>query len=486
MKVSSISSFGFNCEPVWIETDLRRGIPSTDIIGIADSSAKETREIIQAAFKNSLLDFPKERILISLSPADLKKNGIEYTLAISLDIIDKQKPFDVDGVCVFGELGIAGEITGSFGSKNRLYSKVKSAVEMGFTKFIVPEFCEWINEFKGIEFIKVSSLKDAEEKLRNNSFIKTEIKTESCGSSLVFPEISEEESIILNDLLKRHPYASRAISIAIAGKLNILAYGTPGCGNTTLLQHLIQYLTPCLTFEELESVKRIYSIGGMKYNTNNAPFRMPHQTASIEGMCGGGVNCNPGEITLAHNGTLFLDEATEFRTSVLQMLRVPLENKSITLARAGRQTVYPANFQLAMAMTPCPCGNYLNKDKICLCSSKAMELFWGKVSKPLLDRIQIKINIQKEPEFAPINSIEKLKEMIGNAYRLRKPSSELIKYADTIPFVKEISKTFTGRAFENTLKIAITIANMDNRTEISESDWNEAYELQSLSEIEFI
>ena len=151
-----------------------------------------------------------------------------------------------------------------------------------------------------------------------------------------------------------------ALVVGASGRFNMMFFGSPGCGKTMLMQHMA-YLTPSLTEEESKSVRRIYSLAGLPIRDGNRtypPFRMPHQTASIEGICGGGPNCRPGEITLAHNGILFLDEAAEFRSSVLQMLRVPLENKSITLSRAGRSTTYPANFQLLLALNPCPCGNY--------------------------------------------------------------------------------------------------------------------------------
>ncbi len=287
--------------------------------------------------------------------------------------------------------------------------------------------------------------------------------------------------------LKGYSKALRAISIAVAGKLNILAYSAPGCGKTMLLQCLIPYLTPCMTVEELESVKRLYALAGMEYNTDNAPFRMPYQTASIEGMCGGGPNLRPGEISLAHNGTLFLDEAAEFRTSVLQMLRVPLESHSITLSRAGRTTIFPANFQLAMAVNPCPCGNYGEKDKICLCSARAVEMYWNKFSAPLLDRIQIKIHVEKEISDTNV-SLEKIKESIANAYRIQRdngcynkdiPTYNLDKYVEENAWINDKSRDLTKRTRYNILKTAITIANMDSRTVVSESDWNEACKLHS-------
>ena len=267
--------------------------------------------------------------------------------------------------------------------------------------------------------------------------------------------------------LKGYSKAVRAISIAVAGKLNILAYSAPGCGKTMLIQSLIPYLTPCLTVEELESVKRLYALAGMEYNTDNAPFRIPHQTASIEGMCGGGPNIRPGEISLAHNGTLFLDEAAEFRTSVLQMLRVPLESHSITLSRAGRSTIFPANFQLAMAVNPCPCGNYGEMKNICLCSAKSVEMYWKKFSEPLLDRIQIKIHVEKDESETESVSLEKLREQVANAYRIQRKAG---KFNRDLAFSGDRRKT-------NIEKVALTIANMDNREFAEQCDIDEAEEL---------
>ena len=267
--------------------------------------------------------------------------------------------------------------------------------------------------------------------------------------------------------LKGYSKALRAISIAVAGKLNILAYSAPGCGKTMLLKGLIPYLTPCLTVEELESVKRLYVLAGMEYNTDNAPFRMPYQTASIEGMCGGGPNLRPGEISLAHNGTLFLDEAAEFRTSVLQMLLVPLESHSITLSRAGRSTTFPANFQLAMAVNPCPCGNYGEKDKICLCSPRAVQLYWKKFSQPLLDRIQINIHVEKDESETESVSLEELREQVANAYRIQREVGR---------FKRDLA--LSGDSIKSNIeKVALTIANMDNRRVAEQCDIDEAEEI---------
>ena len=451
MKVYTFSPFGYEGSLAEVEVDLRRGIPSVDIVGLADGQVKETRERVIKAFKSSQIDFPSERVLVSFSPADLKKaNPME--LAMALAIINQQKPFSLDEkVLVLGELTLNGQVRAVRGT----YAAIQTAKDAGIKKVIIPK-CKEIDSwnFGDIEYIEAGTLTEAVEKLNVGKF-------SAFGSVKMVNNTSFAEQEIPGVDLKGYSKAVRAISIAVAGKLNILAYGAPGCGKTMLLQSLIPYLTPCLTVEELESVKRLYSLAGMEYKTNNAPFRIPHQTASIEGICGGGPNIRPGEISLAHNGTLFLDEAAEFRTSVLQILRVPLETKQITLSRAGRSTNFPANFQLAMAVNPCPCGNYGEKDRICLCSSKAIELYWKKFSAPLLDRIQIKIRVEKdESETEPV-LLEKIREQIANAYRIQRKNGF---------FNRDVKMS-------NEKQIALTIAYMNNREIAEQCDIEEAKEL---------
>jgi magnesium chelatase family protein len=209
-----------------------------------------------------------------------------------------------------------------------------------------------------------------------------------------------------------------ALVVAASGRFNMMFFGSPGCGKTILMQYM-QYLVPTLSLNEAQSVTRIWSLAGLIKPSEPLirirPFRMPHQTASIEGICGGGPNCRPGEISLAHNGVLFLDEAAEFRTSVLQMLRVPLENKCITLSRAGRSTTYPANFQLLLALNPCPCGNYGSSEKICLCSAKSVDLYWKKLGGPLLDRVPIRLHIDPEEGERKTYSLEELQSYVKKA-----------------------------------------------------------------------
>lgn len=287
------------------------------------------------------------------------------------------------------------------------------------------------------------------------------------------------------------------MAVAAAGRHNLLAVGTPGCGKSMLLQQLPQ-LTPKLTRDEAPSTTRLWSLAGILRGEGvmrERPFRMPHQTASIEGICGGGPNCRPGEISLAHNGTLFLDEAAEFRASVLQMLRVPLETGSITLCRAGRSTVFPAKFQLVMATNPCPCGNYLSKDKVCLCSAKSIEQYWKKFSAPLLDRVDIRYFMDRPINVEP-KTLADLRSLIKKAqeaqyarqgvlneyltpgdidtYCIHKMTADAQKMVDRLAEKNNLS----ARAVLSIYKLSRTIADMCGSDEIDTSHVSMAFELR--------
>ena len=285
----------------------------------------------------------------------------------------------------------------------------------------------------------------------------------------------------------------RGLQIAAAGGHNVLALGAPGCGKTMAMQKF-PGINPLLSMDESQSVTRIWSLAGLiKPNEpliRVPPFRMPHQTATIEGICGGGVDVRPGEISLAHNGVLFLDEAGEFRSSVLQMLRVPLESGCITLSRAGRSTCYPANFQLLMAVNPCPCGNYGSKTKLCLCSSKSVEQYWRKFSAPLLDRIDLKIFVENESDNPDVEEVreglqstEEIRVGVKRAVEIQRKRQKK-KNADLLPSeIEEFCKLdenstvilekainrygFSPRSISSILKVARTISDIDGEVSIS-------------------
>ena len=403
MAIYSFSPFGYDGSIISVEVDLSHGIPSTDIVELADGYVKECRERIQCAIRRSGLEYPGERVLISLSPVDLKKEGAGFDLPIALGIL--QKNF-TENVLVMGEL----ELSGAIRPVRGVYAACSIALASGIQYAIVP--MENLNEAleSGIKAIGCATLSDAY-KLSDNLSIRKFESVDKYDNTISFREPEEKLSIKMTEK------EMLALVVGASGRFNMMFFGSPGCGKTTLMQYM-QYLTPSLTEEQAQSVKRIYSLAGYGSKDENKiypPFRTPHQTATIEGICGGGSNCRPGEISLAHNGVLFLDEAAEFRSSVLQMLRVPLESKYITLSRAGRTTVYPANFQLLLALNPCPCGNYGSSQKICLCSAKSVEVYWKKIGGPLLDRVPIRLHINQSEEERKEYTLEELQSYVKRA-----------------------------------------------------------------------
>ena len=456
--IYSFSPFGHDGSLISVEVDLRRGIPATDIVGLADGSVKETRARVQIAIRNSGLEYPSGRVFIALSPADLMKEGAGFDFPIALGIL--QKNF-TENVLVMGEL----ELSGAIRPVRGVYAACSTALASGIQYAIVP--MENLNEAleSGIKAIGCATLSDAY-KLSDNLSIRKFESVDKYDNTISFREPEEKLSIKMTEK------EMLALVVGASGRFNMMFFGSPGCGKTTLMQYM-QYLTPSLTEEESKSVKRIYSLAGYGNKDENKvypPFRIPHQTASIEGICGGGENCRPGEITLAHNGVLFLDEAAEFRSSVLQMLRVPLENHTITLSRAGRCTTYPAKFQLLMACNPCPCGNLGSKDKICLCSAKFVEQYWKKFSAPLLDRVPIKIHIDPEKGERKEYSLEELQTYVMTATvesrKLGKKFSELTpnEVEDIIPpeilsvfTIAMADKDWSIRKRNNALKVWLTI-----------------------------
>ena len=492
ITVYTFSPFGYEGSLVTVETDLRRGIPAYDIVGIADSTVKESRERIRAAFKNSGLELPAERILQSLSPADLRKDS-PMDVAMAVDILARKEDWRGEPVLALGELELSGNIRPTRGA----HAAVTTARAAGISNIICDKTtAELLKDIHGIKILAVENLKEICEKINDKAnFIETKPEVKK-DNEIEFNEdyFDAAKESLANYDLKGHFDSIRAIEIAVAGKHNILQVGAPGCGKTLLQQNLIPALTPKLTEDEALSISRINSIAGLdspKRDKLLAPFRMPHQTASIEGICGGGPNCRPGEISLAHKGTLFLDEAAEFRSSVLQMLRVPLETKSITLSRAGRTTVYPADFQLAMATNPCPCGCYGSKDKICLDSAKSIDLYWKKFSAPLIDRIEIKNFVQRDEKDERTISLEEMREQVRKAYEIQRKRGvynshmtpeqidEYCKLSEPCEKYVNGIEDLSPRSRANLLKLSLTIANMDGREEILMNDLLEARELSA-------
>ncbi len=457
MEILSFSSFGYEGEIIKIEADLRRGLPVTDIVGLPGSAVKEARERVRAAIRNSDLNFPNGRILINLSPADKKKEGSSFDLPIALGILTaKEKKENTKNgsaeraeevpIMIMGELELSGKIRPVRG----VLGAISTGSDLGIRYFIVPKeneaeatisknaqvfgastLIEALEFFSHIE--KISLAKNST-KLKKPNGLKT-AENESEISEITW---SEEETNGYNEYRNHNEYGIsgfedirgqekllRTLQVAAAGGHNLIAYGPPGCGKTLSLRRF-NYLLPDMDQQTAYETTRIYSVAGLlpKNQEKNIllkrpPFRMPHQNASLEGIIGGAGKCMPGEVSLAHGGTLFLDEATQFKSSVLQTLRAPLETGCVTLSRAGRTSTFPANFQLLIAINPCPCGNFGAEGKICTCLPNEVENYWRRLTAPLLDRIDIRV-----PVFPPkakalleptMHSTEKMREKIKKA-----------------------------------------------------------------------
>ena len=502
MRIFSFSPFGYEGSLVNVEVDLRRGIPAVDIVGLADGAVKESRERMRAAIHNSGLDFPPERVLINLSPADLKKEGAGFDLPVALSVLYAQEAGKNDSAKFIGDVLVIGELelNGNIRPVRGIYAAVSTAKAGGIGLCIVPsQNSAEAKEIPGMKVFGASTLLQAFSALKDESLFcpsYTEENEERINKvNILGVDFPKEDSTVSLSDIKGQDFLLRGMQIAAAGGHNLLAFGPPGCGKTLSLQRF-PLLLPLLTQEEARAVTRIYSIAGLlspgSSILRNAPFRMPHQTASIEGICGGGIHCTPGEISLAHRGTLFLDEGAEFKTSVLQMLRVPLENGSITLSRAGRSTTYPADFQLLIATNPCPCGFYGSKEKICLCSGRAVEQYWKKFSGPLLDRMDIRIKVEEninEISNSP-KTTESLRTPIAKAVYVQRerqgkknaslnPQEILTFCTCTTEARDSLLKAeklydFSPRASAACLKLARTIADMSGEETISENCMNEA------------
>jgi magnesium chelatase family protein len=390
-KIYSYGLIGLKGLRIDVEVDTNLGLPRYDIVGLPDAAVKESGERVHSAIKNSGFKFPNHKITVNLAPANVKKVGPNFDLPISIAILcsanevslSKAKDF-----IIMGELGLDGKIK----AINGVLPALISARSEGYLNFIIPKENEKEASFiDGINVYAFSSLSDVASFL--NGILNVNPVEKAIWSNEVSDKITEDFARV-----KGQKVAKRAIEIAVSGGHNIIMVGPPGAGKT-MIARCIPSIMPDLTFDEALEITKIHSIAGEldlnKGVVSSRPFRSPHHTASTVALAGGGKDAKPGEVSLASNGVLFLDELPEYSRTTLETLRQPLEDGEITVSRASGTYDYPANFMLVASMNPCPCGNYGSKSAVCTCSPTAIQNYLKKISGPLLDRIDLKIDVER-------------------------------------------------------------------------------------------
>ncbi len=497
VKVKTATLFGIEGKIVIAEADFSGGLPSFDIVGLPDAAVKEAKERVKAAIRNSEFEFPAKKAVINLAPADLKKEGTQFDLPIAIACLagTGQIKEDFSEYVFLGELGLSGEIRGVSG----ILSAVIGGRDEGVKKFIVPfENREEASLVDGVEIYGAKTLADV------YMHITGEKKLEKAEAHT----IEDEEYLYEFDFseVKGQEKLRRGVEIAVAGGHNVLMVGSPGSGKSMIAKR-IPTIMPRLTFDEVLEVTKIHSVAGVLQSgraVTKRPFRAPHHSASAVSIVGGGSKARPGEISLAHKGVLFLDELPEYRKDVIEAMRQPIEDNYVTVARATGSYTYPSNVMLVCAMNPCRCGYYGDPSKKCRCSESDVARYLGKVSGPMLDRIDIQLeaksvnydDLQKpkgESSSVVRERIERARAIQKERYKNESVSCNadltgglVEKYCvvgeEEKALLEQAFKTMTlsARAYTRILKVARTIADLDGREKIDSMDIAEAIGYRNL------
>ncbi len=485
-KVLTSTVIGLDAYKIEVEVDLVNSLPSVSIVGLPDAAVNEARERVRSAIKNSSFSFPQKKVVVNLAPADIKKEGTNFDLPIAVGILIEEGVIQEEktqGVAFIGELSLDGTLRSIIG----VLPHVLGLKNAGVKTVIVPK--ENAKEASLADGITVLSANNLNEVV--NNFIETPLEVIKTNVDEYLAKGVEESYLYDFKDVKGQQKAKKALEIAAAGGHNMIMVGTPGSGKTLMAKCFASILPPLELSEALELTK-IYSVSGLLANNEplmvKRPFRAVHHTASANGIIGGGTNPKPGEITLAHRGVLFLDEIVEFPRNVLEVLRQPLEDGEVVISRAKHSIKYPADFMLLAAMNPCPCGYLGDKEKHCTCTEYQINRYRAKLSGPLLDRIDIQIDVPRLTTDELLNtnteaeSSVDIRKRVINARKIQKErykeagiltNSQLTadmvkKYCKIDESSKEILKLavtkyqLSGRRYDRVLKLSRTIADLDN------------------------
>ncbi|MBD5403251.1 YifB family Mg chelatase-like AAA ATPase [bacterium] len=491
-RVKTGTVIGLSAYEVSVETDVTNSLPGMSIVGLPDASVNEARDRVKSAIKNSGYSFPAKKIVVNLAPADLKKIGTGFDLPIAVGILIEEEVLDFDKVkdyAFVGELSLDGMIRGI----NGVLPLILGLKEVGIKDIVVPK--SNVKEAALIDGINVYGAEHLSDVV--NHFIETKIPPTRIDVEQYLNLKGEQDYTFDFKDVKGQQKAKKALEIAAAGGHNMLMIGSPGSGKTLMAKCFASILPPLELSEALELTK-IYSICGLLSEDEplmaRRPFRAVHHTASANGIIGGGTNPKPGEITLAHRGVLFLDEMVEFPRNVLEVLRQPLEDGEIVISRAKHSIKYPAKFMLLGAMNPCPCGFLGDKEKQCTCSDYQINRYSARLSGPLLDRIDLQIDVPRLTSEELLNSTSQeessatIRQRVIRARKIQAEryrnesiltnselTSKLIKkYCQINEQSKELLKVaivkyqLSGRRYDRILKLARTIADLDGSQNIEQ------------------
>lgn len=501
VKTISSSIIGIDSYPVDVEVDVSSGLPQFSTVGLPDTAVRESKDRIKAAIKNSGYGFPRHRVTVNLAPANIKKEGTSFDLPIACGILAAEGIIKCEkllGYMLIGELSLDGGIKLVHGA----LSAALRAKLTGLKGIILPrKNASEAAMVEGIDVIAVDYLHDAVEFLNGIREIPStkvnaaELYSKSLSYPFDFDEVSGQDQ------------AKRSLEVAAAGGHNIIMIGPPGSGKTMLAQRFLTIL-PNLSFEEAIETTKVYSVAGLLDKGTSLmgarPFRAPHHSISDAGLVGGGHMPKPGEISLAHNGVLFLDELPEFKRHVLEVLRQPMEDGNVTIARASVTIVYPARFMLVAAMNPCPCGYSTDHKRECRCTQAQIRLYRTKISGPLLDRIDIHIEVPsvRYKDLTTKTKGEKsenIKERIMRTKRIQKQRFASETSCNALMTNKQIKEFcqldgdsrrliemamdklgLSARAYTKILKVARTIADLEGEEDIRSYHVSEAIQYRSL------